>query len=158
MNPMETERKLADFSYLWTSGEWALHEVHHAQSRVVFVFAAGRPSGQELLAVRAVVPRFAQLPISALKDELGESSEFVVGEYPGTEARGLEAKARERALEVRLEDTSYSGYLPVSTKGSALIIEDDALAALVTDEMRKRGVPIVPDSEVNGRLSGRGDR
>ena len=145
---MESEQTLANFSYLWTSGEWTLHERHRAQSRVVFVFAAGRPSTPELLAVRAVVPKFAQSPISALKDELGESSEFVAGDFPIIEARGLGAKARERALKVRIEDTSYTGYLPVSAKGSALIIEDDALAVLVTDEMRKRGVPIVPYSEV----------
>src|SRR5262245_33250564 len=129
MDPLKTEQKLADYSYLWTSGEWTLQAFHHAQSRVVFVFAAGRPSAQELLAVRAVVPRLAQLPISALKDEFGESSEFVVGEFPNIEAHGLEAKAHERALKVRIEDTSYTDYLPVSA-GSALIIDDDALADL----------------------------
>jgi hypothetical protein len=149
MCPTETEQALADLSYLWTSGEWTLHEVHHAQSRVIFVFTDGRPSAQELLAIRRVVPRFAQLPISVLMDELGELPAFVAGEFPNIEAQSLEVKARERALNVRREDTSYTSYLPVNAEGSALIIEDDALAVLVTSEMRKRGVPIVSHSEAD---------
>jgi hypothetical protein len=83
-----------------------------------------------------------------LKDELGELSEFVIGEFPNIEARKLEVKAREHALNVRREDTSYTGYLPVSVKRSALLIEDELRAVIVTAEMRKRGVPIVAHSEV----------
>jgi hypothetical protein len=149
MCPTETELALDDFSYLWTSGEWTLHEIHHARSRVVVVFTGRRPSAQELLAVRGVVPRFAELPISVLMEEIGDLPEFVAGEFPNIEAQSVQVKARERALKVRKEDTSYTDYLPVSAEGSALIIEDDALADLVTGEMRKRGVPIVSHLEVD---------
>lgn len=141
------EEQLAELSYLWTSGEWTLAWVHHSRARLVLVFPAGRPSLQELLATRAVVPGLRNIPISVLKAELGTASEFIVGEFGGMEARRLQMAALKRGLQTRLEDTSYTGYLPLSAQGSVLIIEDDELSRRVSDEMLLRGIPVVSHTE-----------
>ena len=141
------KEELAELSYLWTSGEWLLRSIHHSRARIILIFPAGRPSPQELLAVRALVPRFAQSPVSLLKAEVGDAPTFTVGEFGNLEARRLESEARARQLEVRSEDVSFTGYLPVNSKGHALIIEDEELASLATEEMRRQGVAIVSHEE-----------
>jgi hypothetical protein len=143
MTEKQRQEKLATLSYLWTSGEWTLQQAHHSRARVVFVFASGQPSPSELLAVRALVPRFTSLPISKLKAEVGRLAEFEVGDMSGIAARRLEKKGREKGLQVRVEDASYTSYLPVSARGAALVIEDHEAAQLAVEEMKRRGVPIV---------------
>ena len=117
MNKKSREERLAELSYLWTSGEWTLHCCHYSRARVTFLFPEGRPSLQELLAVRALVPRFSASPMSLLKEEVGGISEFTVGEFGSIEARRLEAQACGRGLVVRIEDASFKGYLRVSVTG-----------------------------------------
>jgi hypothetical protein len=107
------------------------------------VFAAGRPSLRELLAVRAIVPRFADAPMSSLKAEVGMLNEFAVEDLSGREAHRLQSVAHKRGLQTRIEGTSFTEYLPVSIHSAALLIEDDELSILVAEEMRRRGVPVV---------------
>jgi hypothetical protein len=147
MHKKSKAERLAALSHLWTSGEWTLHKHHHSRARIVFVFSAGQPSAQELLAIRALVPRFTEAPISALKAEVGSLSEFVVDEFDNLEARSLESKAQVLGLTVRREDTSFTSYLRVNIHGSASIIEDNELAALVNEEMLRHGVPVVSHAE-----------
>ncbi|MCF7784917.1 MAG: hypothetical protein K9N47_02285 [Prosthecobacter sp.] len=141
------KEELAELSYLWTSGEWGLRSIHHSRARIILIFQAGRPSLQELIAVRSLVPKFAQSPVSLLKTEVGDVPMFTVGEFGNLEARRLESEAKARRLEVRREDVSFTGYLPVNVQGAALVIEDDELASLATEEMRRRGVPIMSYEE-----------
>ena len=148
MSPKSNEEKLSGLSYLWTSGDWKLHCCHRSLVRIIVVFPKGRPSPQELLAVRALVPRFADSPLSILKAEVGALSQFVVGEFTDAEASCLQSKASARGLQARAEDASFTSYLPVSVHGSALIIEDNELASLVQEEMRRRGVPVVSVDEM----------
>lgn len=150
MNQNTIEEQIAAFSYLWTSGEWALELTHYSRARVLFLFPAGRPSPQELLAVRSLIPRFTDAPMSLLKSEVGDLPEFIAGEFGGIEARRLESQAHTRGLTVRLEDTSFTRHHPRHLSGKiALIIEDDELAVLVTAEMLRRGVPVVSHAEVD---------
>lgn len=142
MTEKQRQEKLGELSYLWTSGEWTLQQAHHSRARVVFVFTSGQPSPSELLAVRALVPRFTSLPISKLKAEVGRLAEFEVGEMSGFTARSLEKQGREKGLQVRV-DASYTSYLPVSARGAALVIEDHEEAQLAAEEMKRRGVPLV---------------
>jgi hypothetical protein len=141
MTEKQKVEKLAKYSYLWTSGEWTLQQSNHSRARVLLIFAGDRPSPSELLAVRALVPRYASLPIWQLKAEIGRLSEFEVGEMSGMAARSLETQAQEKGLQVRIEDASYTSYLPVSP-GAALLIEDREVAELLAEEMKRRGVPV----------------
>jgi len=84
-----------------------------------------------------------------LKAEVGGLAEFLVGEFGGIEAHRLKSAARARGLEVRTEDASFERYLPVSIHGAALLIEDEELASLAAEEMRRRGVPVVSHEEVD---------
>jgi len=142
--PSEIQRqRLDELSYLWTSGEWGLESHNQSSARVVFVFRDSRPSPKELLAVRALLDRFRDTPMHLLKGEVGSLPEYVAGEFGGIEARRLAESAQQLGLTTRIEDTSHVGYLPVGIEGGALLIEDDELAKLVTDEMRRQGVPII---------------
>jgi hypothetical protein len=141
------EERLAELSELWESGEWQLHEIHRSSARIILVFPGGRPSLRELLAVRALVPRFAESPMSLLKEEVGNVPEFTVGNFDNLEARRLESEARARGLEVRREDTSATGYLPVNIHGHAMLIEDGELSSLAIEKMRRRGVAVVSHEE-----------
>jgi hypothetical protein len=150
MTKKRKEERLADLSYLWTSGEWTLHCFHYSRARVIFVFPPGRPSLQELLAVRALVPRFSDSPMSLLKEEVGRVSEFDAGDFGSSEARQFETRARARGLTVRIEDASGKEYIRVSVNGDkTLMIEDNELACLVTEEMLRRGVPVVSHHEID---------
>lgn len=142
MSPKNREEELAKLSYLWTSGDWKLHQTNHSCFRIVFVFKGNRPSLKELSAVRALVPRFAALPIIRLKEEIGNLAEFLVGEYSGIEARRLQSEAATWGMRVRCEDSSYTSYLLVSAEGHALVIEDDELAQLIAVQMKRHGIPI----------------
>ena len=144
----QIEEQLDELSYLWTSGEWSLQCVHYSRARVAFVFPKGRPSPQELLAVRALVPRFANAPMSVLKAEVGNVQEFIVGEFGRIEARGLQAAAHARGLQTRTEDASDTVYGPVNGQ-RVLLIENAELASRVTEEMRRRGVPVVSRVEID---------
>lgn len=135
-------RHLEGYAYLWESGEWKLEVTHHSRSRVIFVFPLGKPSIAELVAVRTLIPRFTNAPVTELKKEIGGLGEFFVGEFPNLEARSLLAKAKARDVRVRTEDASFVSRLPV-TDGACLHIDDPALARLLADEMERRGVAIL---------------
>lgn len=106
-------KKVAACAELWESGLWELHLTNQALTRVVFVFAAGRPSVAELKAVRAVLPQFRDAP------------------------------ARARGLNIRQEDASFTSYLPVKKdRSTVMLIEDDELARRVGEEMQRRGVHV----------------
>jgi hypothetical protein len=79
----------------------------------------------ELLAVRALILKYEEVPISKLKAEVGKLAEFQIGELSGIEARRLAQKARSKGVRVGLEDSSYTSYLPVNEKGCAVLIEDN---------------------------------
>jgi len=142
MNKNDKTSRLEEFAFLWESGEWTLHVTYHSRLRVVFVFPTGRPSVAELSAIRALVPRFTNAPVTELKREVGELHEFVLGEFPNLEARKLLAGATARGLKTRTEDTSFTSYFPAAN-GTCLLIDDQELAQRVVEKMRLRGVPIV---------------
>jgi len=81
--------------------------------------------------------------MSLLKAEVGGVPEFAAGEFGSIEAHHLESKAHAHGLKVRMEDASFTSYLPVNIHGGALIIEYNELASLATEEMRRRGVPVI---------------
>jgi hypothetical protein len=135
-------RQLEEYAYLWESGEWKLQVTRHSRERVIFEFPQGRPTTSDLVATRALIPRFTNAPVTELKTEIGSRREFVVGDFPNLEARRLVAEAKVRGLTVRTEDASVTSCLPV-TDGACLHIDDADLARLLEDEMERRGVPII---------------
>ena len=146
----ETQRqRLSELSYLWTSGDWELHSSHQSSARVVFEFEDDRPNAKELLAVRALLPRFRDSSMTLLKEEVGSAPEYLAGDFGGIEAHQLDNAAQARGLKTRVESTSETRYLAVNKEGHALLIEDDELARLAHDEMKSRGVPIVSMTEAD---------
>lgn len=146
------EEDLAELSYLWTSGEWKLGRAQHSFVRVVVLFEEGRASPRELIAVRSLVPRFAEAPIGLTRSEVGEGSEFVLGVYVPDRAVKLEARARARGMQTRTEEVVELGYVPINIQGMALLLdEDDELARLVVEEMLRQGVPVVNADELSGQ-------
>ncbi len=135
---------LEEYAYLWESGEWTLHVTNVSRAKITFIFSTGKPTLQELVAIRPLLSKFANAPISELKTALENVAEFFAGEFDGIGARRMEAEAKARGLQVRRDDTSFLAKSPVSKDGKIFaLIDNDVISRLVTAEMERRGVPIV---------------
>lgn len=140
---VELQRKLEQHSYLWTSGEWRLSRTTRVQYRIYLVFPDGAATTQELVAIRGLLPHFAALPVTQLKEEVGGRLDYFAGEFGSMSAHRFIGKAEAKGLKIRTEGATEVGYLPVDIHGTALIIEDDGLAEMVTARMLREGVPVV---------------
>ena len=97
------------------------------------------------MALRSLVAEYARLPPARLKSTIGSSCTFDIGEFSTAEAQQLKARASELGLLLEEKDTSHTCYLPVDTSGNmdeALLIDDDAEAERVAQEMIASGVPV----------------
>ena len=79
---------------------------------------------------------------AVLQQLRGQSTYALPHELGNIEMQQLVDTARELGLEVKAESIDRGGYLPVSSEGHALIIEDDDIAAQVEERMIAAGVPI----------------
>lgn len=125
--------------------KWVLHRVQVKKRRLVVVFQQEGPSVKELMALRSLVAKYAQLPPPRLKSIIGLSRTLDIGGFAPAEAQRLKAKASELGLLLQEEATSHISYLPVDTSGcmdEALLICDDAEAERVAQEMIAAGVPV----------------
>ena len=114
------------------------------------LFANGRPSSQELLALRSLLPAIAQLPPAELKALLGSSGRHDLGDFPIIEARRIQAAASALGLRHEERDSSLTTYLAVDVTGSTevpMVVEDEVDAQRVHQEMIAAGVPVTDDSE-----------
>jgi len=150
--PDDLEKQLAELSYLWTSGEWQLERYWYTRMRVFIVFSGGTTTTKELVAIRGLLPHFAELPVTRLKEEIAGKPEYFVGELGSMSGPRFIERARAKGLTIRTEDASRMEYLLDTVPGTAaddkaeaqaLIIENGELAEMVIARMLKEGVPVV---------------
>ncbi len=73
----------------------------------------------------------------------GTGGRLELGEFPGPQARRLLDQLGGAGLRTELRVTSGVSYLPLDrTTGAALIVEDNAEARILAEEMIRAGVPV----------------
>ena len=129
------------------SHDYVLHRFWNDLTRVTIRFRNSPASVPELAALRRCVPQFRDMAPMSVRKTIGDSQELQLGELPTREARRLIEAAQAEGLEVIAESASFVSYLPFDrTTGCAWLIEDDADAAGVVQEMLAAGV-LVEDVE-----------
>lgn len=134
-----------EYRHLWDGSEpgWTLHRVEHIAWSVSFSFSETGPTPSEIVALRKLLDEFRNSSMPAVLQQLrGQSTYMMPYELGNIEMRQLVDSARELGLEVKAESIDRGGYLPVSSEGHALIIEDDDISAQVKERMIAAGVPI----------------
>lgn len=112
------------------------------------IFENERASVQEIIAVRKLVEKFRNQPVSKVKAEIGMLKELDLGVLSSTETHSFCEKASSLNLNVVVTNASFTSYLPINQKTNiALIIENDALADLISQKMLDSGIPIISHTE-----------
>jgi hypothetical protein len=125
------------------SGDWEVQRTFHERHRLTILFSETGPSNQELLAVRRCFPQFRDTPPAQLKALVSEAGKLCLGELPGRDARRLAELAERAGLHPLIENASYISYLPFDrATGCVLLVEDEAEAKLVADEMIAAVFPV----------------
>lgn len=134
-----------EYRHLWDGSEpgWKLHRVHCTVWRMTFRFSDSGPTGSEVLSLRRLLDAFRDQPMTEVWAQLRRRPSYAVGhELSEIEMRRLAERARQASLRFTAEPIDRGGYLPIAPDGSALIIEDDDLAARVIRRMLDAGVPV----------------
>jgi hypothetical protein len=142
---------LTDYAYLWESGEWGLSHSHHLQARVVIELAEPGGSSRELVKLRPLLPAFRDRPMQCLREALRDARTHALEAAGISAARRMAQALADAGIASHLEDASYVSYQPVqgSPPQCVLLIEDVAIARAVTEEMLRRGVPVIDRSTVD---------
>ena len=99
-------------------------------------------SVRSLAAIRKLSSALRKLPVTKLKSVLvGET--YFLGTVDGQTCRDIEGLARKLGLNLVVENTSFTSYLPIDkSNDTAWLIEDDEVAKRIAIEMKNAGVPI----------------
>jgi hypothetical protein len=125
------------------SHDYVLQRYWNDLTRVTIRFRNSPPSVSQLVALRRCLPQFRDVAPASVRETIGDSQELSLGELPTPEARRLIQAAQANGLEVVAQSASFVSYLPFDrTTGCAWLIEDDAEAAAVAQEMLAAGVPV----------------
>ena len=136
---------LDKYRHLWDGSEpgWTFHRFDRVVWRISFSFSPDGPTQTDILALRKLLPDLRAQPISDVVGNLRGQTEFKLPNELGNIAmRNLVDAAKKMGLQPDTEPIDNGGYLPVHSDGSAMIIEDDNVAALVAERMRAAGVPV----------------
>jgi hypothetical protein len=125
------------------SHDWVVQRYHSDRAELTVLFEVGRPSVRELAALRRCLPAIRDIPPSAARARSGHQGRLELGEMPGPEARRLLCELRRVGLRAELRVTSTVSYLPLDrTTGTALIVENDADATRLAEQMIQAGIPV----------------
>lgn len=125
------------------SHDYVLQRFFNDLTHVMIRFRGQPPSVSELVALRRCLPQYRYMTPAAVREEIGRSQELSLGELPSREARRLIETLQKVGLDVVVQSASYVSYVPFNrTTGYAWLIEDDAEAATVVEEMLAAGVPV----------------
>jgi hypothetical protein len=136
---------LDEFSHLWdgTDPDWSLNRFDRVNWVITFHIAESGPQHSELLALKKLVDELRDQPTSKVLCLLRGTTEFTFPREVGNiELREIVAAARKLGLNVKSTSIDRSGYLAVHADGTAMIIEDNDLAAQVYERMLAAGVPV----------------
>lgn len=123
--------------------EWVLVQQFNDLTRVTLRFQQGRPSVSELVALRRCLPQFRDTSPVELRASIGNTGLLDLGEMPTRQALQLIETMRKAGLRLISENVSFISYLPYDrTTGCAWLIENDAEARSVTEDMLAAGVPV----------------
>jgi phosphatidylserine/phosphatidylglycerophosphate/cardiolipin synthase-like enzyme len=123
--------------------DWVVHCFESDRAELTVLFDGARPALRELAALRRCLPEFRDLPPATARARAGADGRLALGELPGPEARRLSDDLRRAGLRAELRNTSAVTYLPLDrTTGAALIVEDDAEARRLAEQMIRAGVPV----------------
>ncbi|MCO7223377.1 hypothetical protein [Pleionea sp. CnH1-48] len=147
--------KLDDLEYLWDGSDpgWQLHRIDSQVWRLIFRFAQGGPSNQEIIALRKVVPEFKKMKLLEVVCLLkGEGYYDTPDIFNDKECNNMAALATNLGLKFEIITEQSIGYLPVSKDNYALLIEDEELSLVVCEKMLEAGVPVVTTEQVRKHM------
>lgn len=130
---------------MWDGSQpgWTLQHFDRIEWAVTFNFASTGPSAREVSSLRTLLDAFRDLPMSDVLAQLRGLQTYTTPEPLGNlEMRWIVDRANRIGLDTTPSPTDRSGYLSVFSDCSAMIIEDDDLAAQVTQRMLDAGVPV----------------
>lgn len=133
MEPIEWDR----------SRDWVLIRYERVFASVTIEFDHDDPSIREILAVRQCLPQFRDTPPKAIREHLGTNGRFHLGQMAQDVADELVETATQNGLCMKAERFSRVSYLPCDQATRvAMLIDNDADAAALAQEMIAAGVPI----------------
>jgi hypothetical protein len=128
--------------------DWVLHHIRRDLTRLKICFQQVPPSIADLAAARRCCAQFRNMAAEAVRAAVGDAQVLDLGTMPSAEARRLIQSIQGEGLEVVAEYASFVGYLPYDrTTGCAWLIEDEAEASAVAQDMLASGIPV---QDVNG--------
>jgi len=136
---------LDDYAHLWDGTEtgWKLHHYDRKEWLVTFRFFSDGPTLEEIRKLRGLLDEFRDTPMSEVWKRLrGQASYALANTLSNLEMRRLTDNAKHLDLTVSVDPVDRSGYLPVYSDGSAMIIEEDVIAAEVARRMIEAGVEV----------------
>ena len=90
-----------------------------------------------------IIVNYATLGREPGHESRGAGSRLELGKLPGPEARRLLDDLRRAGLRTELRNRSRVSYLPLDrTTGTALLVEDEAEAQRLVQDMIRAGVPV----------------
>jgi hypothetical protein len=134
-----------DLTYLWDGSDkgWTLHHYNRMEWAVTFRFGDNGPTFTEVSAMRDMLDDLRNEPVKSVWSKLRGKPTYSLPEtLSNREMRWLVDKADRASLRTSVVPVDRSGYLPVSSNGSAMLIEDDRLAEEVAHRMIAAGVPV----------------
>lgn len=125
------------------SHDWIVERIYDCRVHAAVRFQARVPTGQELLALRRLLPQVRDMSPAELKVSIGDSGVLPLGEMYGREARHLVPALQASGFHVDVQDLpSMFHRFEDQTTGTLWINEDPVEAATIAESMLAAGVPL----------------
>lgn len=138
--------QLDDHSYLWDGSDpgWVVLSMQRQIAELALTFPQGGPSLQDIAAVRAAIPGFAEKTPAQAFAALKGLERVPLGTYEFDDAKRVWATCKKKGLSVEMAASDAPAMLPYHEgRKIALVIEDDALLAAVCEAAVARGVRVL---------------
>jgi hypothetical protein len=136
---------LEEYAHLWDGSEtgWKLQHFHQMEWQLTFCFSSHGPTLAEISKLRELLDEFRDSTVSEVWNSLrGRASYALSQTLSNLEMRRIVDKAEQMNLKVSVDAMDGSGYLPMNSAGSVMIIEDDTIADEVARRMIQAGVEV----------------
>lgn len=136
---------LSEFEYIWDGSDpgWVLSRSNEVRWRIELLFGSEGAALQDVQRARAVPGPFADLPAAQALRQLRGQRRCLFGDtYSEAQCRRTAQRLEAVGLTTSLVATMDNTGLPLSPNRSALLIENEDLAAAVSREMYRRGLPV----------------